>query len=175
MRPISNIPTPKPDVEPMVTVLTLYQPYASLVVMGHKRFETRAFKPRYRGRLLIHASSKIPDFVYKLDVPFHKYIKDISALPTGKILGEVTMTDVYPTEAWKNGVLDELLEIPSTSQRDRAIEEWYFGDYSPGRFAWKLENPIAWQNPMPVGGQLNLWKYPEALIDWYKNQPQTYS
>lgn len=37
------------------TVLTLTQPYATLVALGAKQFETRDWGTRYRGALLIHA------------------------------------------------------------------------------------------------------------------------
>jgi activating signal cointegrator 1 len=37
------------------TVLTLTQPYAALVALGAKTFETRDWGTRYRGTLLIHA------------------------------------------------------------------------------------------------------------------------
>jgi hypothetical protein len=37
------------------TVLTLTQPYATLVALGAKTFVTRDWGTRYRGTLLIHA------------------------------------------------------------------------------------------------------------------------
>lgn len=38
--------------------LSILQPWASLVVLGHKRIETRSRDTKYRGPLLIHASAK---------------------------------------------------------------------------------------------------------------------
>jgi hypothetical protein len=38
-------------------VLSVRQPYASLLVRGIKRFESRTWSTDYRGPLLIHASS----------------------------------------------------------------------------------------------------------------------
>ena len=42
-------------------VLSLTEPYATLIKLGKKKIETRSFKTTYRGELYIHASStKIP-------------------------------------------------------------------------------------------------------------------
>ena len=38
--------------------LSLWQPWASLVVIGAKRFETRSWPTNYRGPLLIHAAQR---------------------------------------------------------------------------------------------------------------------
>lgn len=47
-------------------VLSIQQPWASLIVQGHKRIETRSWNTKYRGDILIHASigkmyNNIPD------------------------------------------------------------------------------------------------------------------
>ena len=42
-------------------VLSLTEPYATLIKTGVKKIETRSWKTSYRGKLYIHASStKIP-------------------------------------------------------------------------------------------------------------------
>ena len=42
-------------------VLSLTEPYATLIKNGSKTIETRSWKTNYRGKLYIHASStKIP-------------------------------------------------------------------------------------------------------------------
>ena len=38
-------------------VLTLTQPWATLVAIGAKRIETRSWATKYRGPLLIHAAA----------------------------------------------------------------------------------------------------------------------
>ena len=40
-------------------VLTIRQPWASLIIQGYKRFEFRSWKTNYRGDLLIHAGKMI--------------------------------------------------------------------------------------------------------------------
>ena len=42
-------------------VLSLTEPYATLIKNGYKKMETRSWKTNYRGKLYIHSSStKIP-------------------------------------------------------------------------------------------------------------------
>jgi hypothetical protein len=41
-------------------VLTLTQPWASLVVLGSKKLETRGWRTNYHGPLLIHAAKNMP-------------------------------------------------------------------------------------------------------------------
>ena len=36
-------------------VLTIKEPWASLIINGYKEFEFRSFKTNYRGKILIHA------------------------------------------------------------------------------------------------------------------------
>ena len=36
-------------------VLTIKQPWATLIMQGYKRFEFRSWQTKYRGDLLIHA------------------------------------------------------------------------------------------------------------------------
>ena len=40
--------------------LTLHQPWANLVALGHKQIETRSWATKYRGALAIHAGKYFP-------------------------------------------------------------------------------------------------------------------
>ncbi len=40
-------------------VLTIKQPWATLIMQGDKRFEFRSWQTKYRGELLIHAGKGI--------------------------------------------------------------------------------------------------------------------
>ena len=43
----------------IMKVLTIKQPWATLIMQGDKRFEFRSWKTTYRGDLLIHAGKGI--------------------------------------------------------------------------------------------------------------------
>lgn len=40
-------------------VLTIRQPWASLIIEGYKMFEFRSWKTNYRGEILIHAGQGV--------------------------------------------------------------------------------------------------------------------
>ncbi len=131
-------------------VLSLLQPWASLVVMGRKKIETRSWSTSYRGELLIHASMGKAGQILSLDPPFTKYIPDFNALPFGYIIGKVTLDDVIPIEA---------SFMSAAAMNELTLEERAFGDYSSDRFAWLLSEPVQFENPVRTRGHLHLWEY----------------
>jgi hypothetical protein len=130
--------------------LSLLQPWASLVVMGAKKIETRSWQTAYRGELLIHASSSKKGSLLCDEQPFRKYISSFGQLPFGAIIGSVTLRDVVPVE---------MLHLPDTTLALLTLEEKAFGDYTKGRYAWRLENPVPFDPPLPIKGSLGLWNY----------------
>lgn len=40
-------------------VISIIQPWATLIALGEKKFETRSWKTKYHGELAIHAIKKI--------------------------------------------------------------------------------------------------------------------
>ena len=69
-------------------VLTIKQPWATLIMQGDKRFEFRSWQTKYRGELLIHAGKAIDKEAMKR---LSKYLP--KELPYGKILGKVKLVD----------------------------------------------------------------------------------
>ena len=126
-------------------VISIKEPFATLITNGIKRIETRSWKTNYRGELFIHASGKslakeflTNDFVVDL-------IKDMN-MNYGNIICRCNLVDcVYMDEKF----LEFIKQNPT---------EYNLGEYKLGRYAWILENiePI---NPIPAKGQLNIWNY----------------
>jgi hypothetical protein len=120
-----------------VKALTLTQPWASLVMAGVKRIETRAGRTSYRGPLVIHAANR-----------------SASGKPLGAALGIVQLVDVVPIIGptdWGNLPADYGTLTPLERE---------LGDYSPGRYAWLLADPEPFPEPVPCRGSLGLWDYP---------------
>ena len=69
-------------------VLTIKQPWATLIMQGDKRFEFRSWQTKYRGELLIHAGKGIDKEALNR---LKKYLP--KELPSGQILGKVTLVD----------------------------------------------------------------------------------
>lgn len=131
--------------------ISLLQPWASLVVMGAKKYETRSWNTFYRGRILIHASQgkEAGMNLWYLD-PFDKYIKDFNALPFGAIIGECKIEMTMETELVRKKLM--------------GTDEYLFGDYSTGRMAWRLVQPVQYKRIIPCKGQLNVWDVPEEVL-----------
>jgi hypothetical protein len=69
-------------------VLTVRQPWASLIVAGIKDVENRSWHTEYRGKLGIHAGNRVDR--YALDAHGHRLDGDP---PLGALVGSVTLVD----------------------------------------------------------------------------------
>lgn len=162
--------------------ITLWQPWAFLVMLaGHpdpdiaklgKHFETRSWHTVYRGQLAIHAAKYIPPEAEELclTVPFQKafeaagikYNGDVplnKILPRGVILGTCNLVSclriedrLYHPPSRKGGLLVYARPLPKEP-------ELSFGDYTPGRFAWVLEDVRQLPEPIPAVGRQSLWTW----------------
>jgi activating signal cointegrator 1 len=142
--------------------LSLAQPYATLVALGQKRIETRSWTTRYRGRLAIHASGRMPKENIALcsQPPFRAaleaggYIASSAAsnsfdLPMGAVLAIVTLVDVQRI----------------STENTPGEPEYAFGDYTPGRYAWFLEDVCRLPEPIPAKGKLSLFTLEDPAWD----------
>jgi hypothetical protein len=139
-----------------VKVLTLTQPWASLVACGAKRIETRSWSTSYRGDLAIHAAKGMPrdakDFsrCIRLGVLFGPQYE----YPRGVIIATCRLLSVVPTE-----VLVNQGNVFSVSCEPISEQEEGFGDYSPGRFGWLLGEIKPLPDPISAKGALGLWEF----------------
>ena len=68
-------------------VLTIKQPFATLIAEGLKEYEFRTWKTKYRGEFLIHAGKSIDEKAMK---KFEQYNLEY---PIGCIIAKATLTD----------------------------------------------------------------------------------
>ena len=154
-------------------VLTLTQPWATLVAIGAKKIETRSWSTSYRGPLAIHAAKGLASVggvsgLYDLceTEPFHTALRgqDLPhVLPKCSIVAVCELVAIEDTD-WviKN---HGAYKIIGGGRRHWPLidQERAFGDYSPGRYAWLLLNIRALPEPVPCKGQLGLWEYEGEL------------
>lgn len=130
--------------------LSLNQPWATLVAIGAKRYETRSWKTSHRGPIAIQAARSFPrDYQALCDVwPFAKYIGSANLLPRGVIVAVAVLQDIHPTAA-----------IARSLNPDRLAdaEELNFGDYTAGRWAWELTKVQRLKDPVFYWGHQGLW------------------
>lgn len=142
-------------------VLSLTQPWASLVASGAKRIETRSWRTNYRGPLLIHASKAWPKEARQLcdEFPFFNALQTVGLstpthhnLPLGAIVAICSLRG-----AWRVEEVFERFPLLETEY------EMAFGDYSTGRYAWLLENVRPLPEPIPCRGVQGLWTVPPDI------------
>ena len=119
-------------------VLTLKQPWATLVAEGIKRYEFRSWKTNYRGKVLIHAGAGIDK---KELIRFKELNLEFPAM---KILAEVDLDGCLE--------LDEELNKKIINEKNIA-----YGSKKRTGYAWKLENVKKIKYNIVVKGKLGLW------------------
>ncbi len=142
-------------------VLSLTQPYATLMDLDLKRIETRSWATRYRGPLAIHAAKGFPRWARELTYqkPFCTVLLQhdlrLVDLPLGAILCVVEVVDCVSTDTPD---LDAVLRYRG-AEHERA-----FGDYASGRFMWITEHLRRLPDPIQARGSLGLWDYDGVLL-----------
>jgi hypothetical protein len=131
--------------------LTIRQPWATLIALGEKQLETRSWRTSYRGELAIHAGMTVDKAACRLE-PYRSVLAQhgltADNLPTGMIIAVSRLdaccevTPELAQQGWPGG------------------NEYVFGDYAEGRFAWKLEQVVPLVHPVPAKGRLGFWEYP---------------
>lgn len=127
-------------------VLSIKEPFATLICEKKKYIETRSWKTNYRGELYIHASlTKIPKEIYEreafklLDNPDFKY---------GYIICKCNLVDcIYMNEEY----IDDM--------KKNNYQEYICGEYKVGRYSWVLEDIEPLDVPIKAKGQLGIWNY----------------
>lgn len=125
--------------------ITVWQPWASAIAAGVKGYETRTWATAYRGPVIVHAA-RTRRGLKALNRPPFAFLQ--SDLPFGAAIAVANLVDVIPTGQY--ALLPEK-RIPSGQAP--------FGDYAPGRFAWKLENIRAFKRPIPAKGAQGFWRW----------------
>ncbi len=143
-------------------IISLWEPWASFVARGYKKWETRHWPTSYRGPLAIHAAKTkeaIDEAGLKLvEAGIKKSMFDPDPFPMGDgdwpfgcIVAVCTLADCK----WTNDVK------PS-------VQEKALGNYTHGRFAWILED-VRRVKPLPhrgMQGMVNLPKEIEAKLEF---------
>jgi hypothetical protein len=99
---------------PPLKVLSIRQPWASLIMRGHKLIENRKWRTEYRGELFIHAAAKWYD-----GPEAAPWLEDRDRLPRGVVLGSVELADVITQSdsPWFTGPFGFVLRNPKRLRR----------------------------------------------------------
>ncbi len=126
--------------------LTLTQPWASLVALGHKRVETRSWRTHYRGPLAIHAAKGFPPEAREFAVAERAFGRLPARIARGAVICTIDLMDCQDAEV---------------AAFDLSGLERHLGDYAPGRWAW-IFDPASlhvFDEPVFMRGALGLWNW----------------
>lgn len=165
--------------------MSVWQPWASAIASGAKRYETRSWATRYRGPIAICAAKKVPTTQELALVPgtfqrrdvWWKLVCDMAGngaidqvVPYGAIVSVGRLTECVAAESIGMMELHAMRTRSSACMDGRASlfwEEWQLGDFSPGRFAWRIEDVVRLASPVPVTGRQGLFDIPDHLVPAY--------
>jgi len=128
-------------------VISIKEPWASLIKENVKSIETRSWNTKYRGEIYIHASlRKITN------KHLEKYKEQISLLKSkdfkyGYIIAKANLVDCQ--------LMDEKFIEKVKSNHN----EYICGFYEEGRYGWILSKITVLENPIQVKGKLGIWNY----------------
>lgn len=146
--------------------ITLWQPWASLMAWGLKENETRLWPAprtlRPGDLVAIHAAKQADTKGFEMMSPYHSDMAaeafaqvgvDLATpLPTGKVVCVSLFCKCWPAE---NTVFD------------LGSYERHFGDYSEGRWIWRMPVIYRITEPIPARGRQGLWNWNEP--DWLRD------
>lgn len=134
--------------------ISLHQPWATLIAIGAKQWETRSWDTHYRGLLAIHAAKRKVN-PWEVDATINPVLAaagypTLDSVPLGCIVCVVDLVDVlYTQEAAKTGYF-----------RDA---EYAYGNFAAFRFAWRLDNVRVIDN-IPAKGSQGFWVWNEDKV-----------
>lgn len=124
-------------------VITIKEPWATLIAEGYKEYEFRTWKTKYRGEILIHAGKGV-------DKEAMERFKCLNLnYSPGKIIAKANITDcLLVDDKFRTKMIkkDKLVYNNLTRKMDKNL------------YGFKLEN-IEKINPIEANGKLSLWDY----------------
>jgi hypothetical protein len=149
-----------------IKIITLHQPWASLIALRLKQYETRTFKTKYRGLIAIHAAKRPIDtegwaVAYQADKLSGVEIKGSQIQVYGSIVAIAELTDCKRMVSANVG---DLLEVDCAAFIDEQTElERTVGNWQQGRYAWKLQNILALPRSIACMGYQGMRDLPAEL------------
>ena len=125
--------------EKIVKAITIWEPYASSIANGKKKYETRTWKTNYRGPIVIHASARKMSkehvaLAQKVGIINPKYSRVVAI---ADLIDCIQMTEDF---------------ISKQNTTEISLGNWHVGNY-----AWKLDNVKIINSEEIIKGQQGMW------------------
>ena len=146
--------------------ITLHAPYASLIAMGDKTIETRSWPaPRklVGARIAIHEGLTIDHDALNC-CPVEEHPGCVVATARLAWVGQVESVEFGHSWPW-----DALLAKVRMNPGGILYKEWRtevlverWGDFTPGRWLWGIEDVEQLEEPVPAKGRQGFWEWDEG-------------
>ena len=146
-------------------VLTLWEPWGSLIAAGFKRHETRHWATRVRGPVAIHAAAR------RVDAELEPDLEELCAFalgggwrrnrPLGCVVAVADLTDCLSAYML---TLETCMADPPADHLRRCDE--LAGNYADGRYGFRLDNVRPLDEPLPLKSRQSpfwSWRPPADL------------
>ncbi|MGV3617976.1 MAG: hypothetical protein ACO1SV_21835 [Fimbriimonas sp.] len=157
--------------------ISLWQPWATAIAMEAKRFETRSWPAPAAvvgQRIAIHAAKRWTAEQDSLDCYYHwcgalrhkmgtrQRFRDV--LPFGAVVAVATLAEVRTTDSMTVGELNtERHPGGDFIGESYAWDEDSMGDFSVGRFAWRMDDVVRLETPVPCVGRQGFFDLPAEV------------
>lgn len=143
--------------------ISLWQPWATLIAIGAKQYETRSWNVSFRGEIAIHAARTANQLPIAKMHPFCDVLAAAgfthpSMLPLGAVLCVAEVVDCIRVEMIRS----------LFSSQEKA-----FGNYADDRYAWMLANVRVLATPIPASGQQGIWDWHIPSEATWIDRPKT--
>jgi hypothetical protein len=141
--------------------VSLWEPWATLIALGIKHFETRSWEVSYRGPLAICTVKAVPkderaavnEFIRKGPFVDELAAAGITSLAKAekrgaRVVAICTLDSCRPADIVRQSI---------------DVRERLAGDYKAGRWAWRLGNVQALDGFYPVAGSQKIWELPKDV------------
>ena len=142
--------------------ITLHQPWASLIAAGTKTIETRSWAPPRKllgQRIAIHAAKKNDRETFRNEV---RLLGPTASVPRGVVVATARLEWFAKVQSeWTASSVAVIGPNP-----DIGMDTWNhniptdeYGDFSPGRWLWFLEDIEPLDPPIPAKGRQGFWNW----------------
>jgi hypothetical protein len=158
--------------------ISLWQPHAQLIAIGAKPFETRGWKTPYRGKIAIHAgknTEEIGGMQQRIKSFKERGVwteqKDTFLSEMARAIADWGIAHGNSGFKWSDFsfgavlAIGDLTEIYPTRELHLEMPVKLFGDFTPGRYAWRISNVKMLKTPYTLRGQQGLWDLPAHIAD----------
>jgi hypothetical protein len=161
--------------EPPMRAITIHQPWASLLAHGIKDYETRSWPAPAAAvghTILIHASKNDRAIgAYCSPYPSSAALqlrwsamRQLPQLPIYEPHAINTMPDLAFGAIIAAATIEYVIHTHEIAHQ-QTPRELALGDWSRGRYAWRLANPQLLTEPVPCRGRQRLWFPNDDILD----------